>query len=99
MSKSDFYSKAKVTFVGHYNYYVMPLALYEQVKQDIPYGIGAMVYEEFVDKWGRNAWQMLVTKKPKWKELKVPSEHLSSRFITSSHRDLYRLIGGRHGAK
>ena len=40
VSKSDFYSKAKHTFLGHYNYFVMPTELYEEVKQDIPSHIG-----------------------------------------------------------
>jgi hypothetical protein len=44
VSKSDFYSKSHHTFVGHYNYYVMPKELYEQVKKDIPSDIG--VYTE-----------------------------------------------------
>ena len=32
VSKSDFYSKSHNTFLGHFNYYVMPEELYEQVK-------------------------------------------------------------------
>ena len=40
VSKSDFYSKAKKSFVGHYNYYVMPKILYEEVSKDIPKHIG-----------------------------------------------------------
>ena len=48
VSKSDFYSKANKTFIGHYNYYVMPLELYEQVKQDIPKHIGV----KYIDRWG-----------------------------------------------
>lgn len=40
VSKEDFYSKAAKTFVGHYNYFVMPENLYEEVKQDIPKHIG-----------------------------------------------------------
>lgn len=40
VSKSDFHSKANKTFVGHYNYYVMPKELYEEVKEEIPQHIG-----------------------------------------------------------
>lgn len=40
VSKSDFYSKAHNTFIGHYNYYVLTKELYEQVKNDIPSHIG-----------------------------------------------------------
>jgi hypothetical protein len=43
VSKSDFRSKAAKTFIGHYNYYVMPQELFEQVKDEIPNHIGAYV--------------------------------------------------------
>src|SRR5690625_1456376 len=39
-SKEDFYSRAKWTFVGHYNYFVMTDETFQQVKNDIPKGIG-----------------------------------------------------------
>lgn len=40
VSKSDFRSKAHNTFIGHYNYYVMPSELYEEVKDEVPPHIG-----------------------------------------------------------
>lgn len=40
VSKPDFHSKHANSWVGHYNYYVMPLHLYEQVKHEIPPDIG-----------------------------------------------------------
>lgn len=42
-SKQDFHSKNKLTFIGHKNYFVMPYELYEQVKDEIPCGIGVYV--------------------------------------------------------
>lgn len=45
VSKTDFYSKAKWTFIGHYNYFVMPLALYDTVKKDIPKNVGVYIAE------------------------------------------------------
>lgn len=42
-SKEDFYSKAKWSFVGHYNYFVMTGELYEQVYQDVPAHIGVYI--------------------------------------------------------
>lgn len=39
-SKEDFFSKNKTTFVGHYNYYVIPAELYNKVSRDIRDGIG-----------------------------------------------------------
>ena len=43
VSLSDFRSKAKKTFCGHYNYYVMPSELYEKVKDEIPSHVGVYV--------------------------------------------------------
>jgi hypothetical protein len=40
VSKADFHSKANKTFVGHFNYYVMPKELYEEIKDEIPNHIG-----------------------------------------------------------
>ena len=62
VSKNDFYSKSKTTFVGHYNYYVMPQELYNQVAQDIPEGIGVYVF---------NGWGLRLVKRPKYKDLAV----------------------------
>ena len=45
ISKSDFRSKAIKSFVGNYNYYLMPNDLYEQVKNEIPREIGAYSYD------------------------------------------------------
>src|SRR5690606_41305998 len=63
VSKSDFYSKAKKTFVGHFNYYVMPDDLYEQVKDDIPNHIGV-----------HNGFRVI--KNPKKQKLKVNEQVL-----------------------
>ena len=43
VSTADFHSKAAVTFVGNYNYYVLTPELYEKVKDEIPKGIGVYV--------------------------------------------------------
>src|SRR5699024_3861948 len=41
-SKDDFYSDAKWSFCGHYNYFVMTRELYDQVKHDIPSHAGVV---------------------------------------------------------
>lgn len=43
VTKRDFKSSAKKSFVGNYNYYVMPRNLYEKVKNEIPKEIGCIV--------------------------------------------------------
>lgn len=46
ISKSDFHSKNHNTFIGNFNYYVMPIELYKQVKSEIPEGIGVYIPED-----------------------------------------------------
>lgn len=42
-SVEDFHSKNGHNFLGDYNYYVMPAAVYENVKDEIPYKVGVLV--------------------------------------------------------
>lgn len=44
ISKADFKSKAAKSFVGNYNYYLMPEELYIQVANEIPKEIGVYSY-------------------------------------------------------
>lgn len=59
VSKTDFLSKANQTFIGHFNYYVMPEELYNQlIKENIPgllfqinsYGTGVYTF-------GKTGWR------------------------------------------
>lgn len=45
VSKADLKSSAKLSFVGHYNYLVMPEALYDDVRGTgvLPYGVGVII--------------------------------------------------------
>jgi hypothetical protein len=89
VSKQDFYSKAHKTFVGHYNYFVMPRELYEQVKQDIPNEIG--VYIEGQDIYNRNT--IVNIKKAAFKFLKEDPNILKDSLIRSMFREYYK--GGK----
>lgn len=42
-TKADFRSRCHASFVGHFNHYVMPAALHEEVKAEIPEHIGVYV--------------------------------------------------------
>lgn len=42
-SVEDFHSKHGHNFIGDYNYYIMPLEVYEKVKDEIPYRVGVLV--------------------------------------------------------
>jgi hypothetical protein len=81
VSKADFYSKSHKTFVGNYNYYVMPKELYEQVKNDIPKHIG--VYVE-----GRHR----VEKNARRQELSVDEQTLKDSMIRSLYREAEKVI-------
>lgn len=100
-SKSDFHSKAKITFIGHKNYYVMPLDLYNQVKNEIPYEIGVYVSIKtpIVDNGGsyqdclENGFDGLVAiKQAKKKELRADKEVILSSMLRSMQRDRYKKV-------
>jgi len=74
VSKSDFYSKSKHTFIGNFNYYVMPRELFEQVKHDIPSHIG--VYIDGVSR-----------KNAKKQELSIDEQILKNSMIRSLCRE------------
>lgn len=74
ISRSDFHSKAKLSFVGHYNYYVLTEELYNQVKDEIPRHIGVYIGQRCV-------------KNPKKQELKVDEQVLKNSMIRSLYRE------------
>lgn len=78
VSKSDFYSKSKTTFIGHYNYYVMPKELYDLVKDDIPSHVGVYLGNYCV-------------KKPKKQSLAVDETILINSLIRSLSRDAQKV--------
>jgi hypothetical protein len=43
VSKADFHSKARKTFIGHLNYFVMPRALFAEVGDEVPSHVGVLV--------------------------------------------------------
>lgn len=89
VSKADFRSKAKLSFIGHYNYFVLPEALYEKVKEDIPNPIGVMVYHQYISKEDQLLpGYFTVAKKPQRQELLVDQQELLFRLITAQAREV-----------
>lgn len=78
-SKADFFSKSRPTFVGHFNYYVMPRELFEQVKSAVPAHVG--VYAN-----GSRS-----VKRAKRQELSVDEQVLKNSLIRSLYRDVEKL--------
>lgn len=79
VSKSDFYSKSKKTFCGHYNYFVMTKELYEEVKEDIPKHVGVYLGS-------------YCAKKAKKQELTVDEQVLKDSMIRSLSREAGKLF-------
>lgn len=79
VSKSDFHSKAKKTFVGHYNYFVLTNELYEEVKGEIPNHIGVYV--------GGN-----LVKRAKKQELGIDEQILKDSMIRSLYRETEKIL-------
>jgi hypothetical protein len=91
VSKSDFHSKAAVTFYGNFNYYAMPRELYEKVKQEIPDGIGVFVADEHYD-------HCECVRKPKRIELVIPHNKLLFALMQGLSRE-YRKTKRAEGEK
>ena len=91
VSKGDFKSTAKVSFVGHYNYYVLPMEIYERFAKDIPPHIGVMVYmpyEENVTSDRLEKGTLSIVKKAKKQKLEVDEGQLLNAFMHSLFREV-----------
>lgn len=80
VSKSDFYSSAKKTFIGHYNYYVMPKELFDIVEKDIPKHIGVYCGSQDGKYYG-------VIKNPQKQELSVDLDIIKTSMMFGLYRE------------
>jgi hypothetical protein len=85
ITKSDFHSKANNTFIGNFNYYVMPIDLYEEVKGEIPKHIGVYIGKSD----GRAAYSI---KKAIKQELKIDKNILKDSMLRSMNRDVEKVV-------
>lgn len=83
VSKSDFHSKANLTFIGNYNYYVMPAELYEEVKVEIQTGIGVYIEEKNTLKCVRRA---------SFRDLKADKVIILSSMLRSMQREWFKAL-------
>lgn len=91
ISKADFYSKAKLSFVGHYNYFVLTESLYQKVQADIPNGIGVLIYRPYTEITDQvAAGTFFVAKKPLHQPLGVDAAALTQRFMASLFREVQK---------
>lgn len=82
-SKSDFYSNNKVSFVGDYNYYVMPIELYNEVKEDIDSDIGVSASD---------GEKLSSIKRAKKHEFGICKQILKDSMIRSLYRESEKII-------
>lgn len=82
-SKADFYSNNKLSFVGHYNYYVMTPDLYEEVKEDIDAHIGV---------FASDGEKLSSIKRAKLQEPGVCKQVLKDSIIRSLYRESEKVI-------
>jgi hypothetical protein len=90
LTKSDFHSTSKVTFLGHYNYYVMPIDLYNEVADEIPEHVGVYcVYTR-----GNYHYIGGCKKRAKKQELQIEHDLLMFSFMQALSREnqKYRKI-------
>jgi hypothetical protein len=84
ISKADFHSKAKNTFIGNYNYYVMPYELYKQVKDEIPKHVGVYL--------GKTDHPASCEKRASKQVLKVDKDIIKDSMIRSMNRDVEKVL-------
>jgi len=95
VTKSDFHSKAKLSFIGNYNYFVLTQKLFDEIKDEIPNHIGVLTYRAFDKEAVENSPQTLrapgfltVAKKSQFQELQVDEKSLTSHFVASLFREV-----------
>ncbi|AVK61730.1 hypothetical protein C5Z25_08040 [Lactobacillus sp. CBA3605] len=95
VTKADFHSKAKLSFIGNYNYFVLPKKLYDEVAAEIPAHIGVLIYRAFDQRALDLAPAPLTTpgfltiaKKAQHQPLQVDAGPLTSHFIASLFREV-----------
>lgn len=83
-SVEDFYSKNGHNFIGDFNYYVMPVEVFEAVSNEIPYDVGVLVPTG-------NRWQALeIVKKVKRRDRERPISEMLLMMFRSAARERSR---------
>lgn len=88
ISYSDFKSTAAKTFVGNYNYYLVPDTLLDKIKDEVPTNIGIYVYNTSDKDW--KSWEHRIScyKKAKRQELNCTQDELYYAIIKSLYREI-----------
>ena len=83
----DFKSNASKTFVGNYNYYIVPDTLLDKIKNEVPPGIGIYVYETTPNEY---RWHTYLScyKRAKKQELGCTQDEIYYGMIKSLYREV-----------
>lgn len=88
-SIEDFHSQNGHNFLGDYNYYVMPMEVFEKVKNELPYYVGVFVPDKLNS---RGAWYDLKSvKKAKRKDRDRPVSEMLLMMFRSATRERTKL--------
>lgn len=92
--KNDFYSGCAWSWIGNYNYFIMPNSLYAEVKKDIPKDIDVWVVYDFSKK-------MECVKKPKHRGLLCAPADMQFAMLQAMSREYkkYRKIVEKESIK
>lgn len=95
VTKADFHSSAKLSFIGNYNYFVFPASLYPKLKAEIPVHIGVMTYRAFAPEAiaasttpPATPGALTIAKQATYQDLQVDDKALTDRFIASLNREV-----------
>lgn len=95
VTKADFHSKAKLSFIGHYNYFVLPRELYDAVRDEIPAHVGVLIYQPFDARAKalaphplRTPGFLTLVKKAQAQALQVDETALTHHFVGSLFREV-----------
>ena len=83
-SVEDFHSKNGHNFIGDFNYYVMPLEVYENIKDKIPWSIGVYVPSDSIGQYLKSV------KKAKRKDRNRSALEMLLMMFRSANRDVRR---------
>lgn len=100
VTKADFHSSAKLSFIGHYNYFVLPDFLYPKVASEIPDEIGVLLYYSYLDPENHSTPGYLVSeKKARYQDLQVAEPELIYRLITAQAREVGKAKQTQRGVR
>jgi len=84
ITKSDFLSDAKKTFIGEFNYYVIPTELYPEVKNYIEPGIGCVC----INRYG----ECEIKRKPRKRACTMSKGYITARISQALYREHMKYV-------